>query len=259
MTTAFVFDIDGTLADTPSAIAALIGDVVRGLGADPSHADVLATVGKPLEASLAGLLGTCVHDTVTAEAAARYRRRFTTDVLSRGPELLLPGVTEGLERLRRSAGHPLGIATSKIYASAHALLDATGILNRFDTVVCHNMVERGKPHPDMALRALADLRAQASRSWYVGDTVTDMTMARAAGLRTVAVSYGVDTAEALKAAGADHVVADFPSVIDVLLRGTPLTARVTTPATAGASTHATTRVTTRALTGTSPEPTGALS
>ncbi|MGW6010269.1 HAD family hydrolase [Streptomyces sp. NPDC055210] len=250
MTTAFVFDIDGTLADTPSAIAELIGDVVRGLGADPSHADVLATVGKPLEASLAGLLGTCVHDTVTAEAAARYRRRFTTDVLSRGPELLLPGVAEGLDRLR-SARIPLGIATSKIYASAHALLDATGILNRFDTVICHNMVERGKPHPDMALRALADLRAQASRSWYVGDTVTDMAMARAADLRTVAVSYGVDTAEALQAAGADHVVADFPSVIDVLLHGTPLTARVTTPAT--------TRVATRALTGTSPEPTGALS
>ncbi len=250
MTSAFVFDIDGTLADTPSAIAKLIGDVVRGLGADPSHADVLATVGKPLEASLAGLLGTCVHDTVTAEAAARYRRRFTTDVLSRGPELLLPGVTEGLDRLR-SAGRPLGIATSKIYASAHALLDATGILNRFDTVICHNMVERGKPHPDMALRALADLRAQASLSWYVGDTVTDMTMARAAALRTVAVSYGVDTAEALAAAGADHVVADFPSVIDVLLRGTPLTARVTP--------RAATRVTTRTLTGTSPEPTGALS
>ncbi|MGC5568080.1 HAD family hydrolase [Streptomyces sp. FR-108] len=246
MTSAFVFDIDGTLADTPSAIAGLIGDVVRDLGADPSHADILATVGKPLEASLARLLGTCVHDTVTAEAAARYRRRFTTDVLSRGPELLLPGVAEGLDRLR-SAGHPLGIATSKIYASAHALLDATGILNRFDTVVCHNMVERGKPHPDMALRALADLGATASRSWYVGDTVTDLTMARAAALRTVAVSYGVDTAEALRAAGADHVVADFPSVTDVLLRGTPLTARVTHRATA------------RALTGTSPEPTGALS
>ncbi|MFE7074233.1 HAD family hydrolase [Streptomyces sp. NPDC057620] len=250
MSTAFVFDIDGTLADTPSAIAELIGDVVRGLGADPSHADVLATVGKPLEASLAGLLGTCVHDTVTAEAAARYRRRFTTDVLSRGPALLLPGVTEGLDRLR-SARRPLGIATSKIYASAHALLDATGILNRFDTVICHNMVERGKPHPDMALRALADLGAQAARSWYVGDTVTDMRMARAAELRTVAVSYGVDTAEALRAAGADHVVADFPAVIDILLHGTPLAARVTP--------RATTRVTPRALTGTSPEPTGALS
>ncbi|WP_328498072.1 HAD family hydrolase [Streptomyces sp. NBC_00414] len=250
MTSAFVFDIDGTLADTPNAIAELIGSVVRDLGARPGHAEVLATVGKPLEASLAGLLGTCVHDTVTAEAAARYRRRFTTDVLSRGPALLLPGVTEGLDRLR-SAGRPLGIATSKIYASAHALLDATGILNRFDTVVCHNMVERGKPHPDMALRALADLGAQASRSWYVGDTVTDMAMARAAGLRTVAVSYGVDSAEALAAAGAGHVVADFPAVIDILLHGAPRTTRV--------NTRVTPRITTRALTGTSPEPTGALS
>ncbi|MFD7683594.1 HAD family hydrolase [Streptomyces sp. NPDC060187] len=237
MTSATVFDIDGTLANTPSAIAELIGDVVRGLGASPSRAQVLATVGKPLEASLAGLLGVSVDDGATAEAAARYRGHFATDVLSQGPALLLPGVPEGLDRLR-SAGHLLGIATSKISSSAIALLEATGIIDRFDTVVCHDMVERGKPHPDMALRALADLGATAPRSWYVGDTVTDMTMARAAALRTVGVSYGVDSAAALTAAGADHVVADFPAVIRVLLHGT-----------AG---------TPHDLPGTRPEPTGAL-
>lgn len=237
MTSAVVFDIDGTLADTPSAIAELIGDVVRGLGASPSRAQVLATVGKPLEASLAGLLGVSVEDGVTAEAAARYRSRFGTDVLSQGPALLLPGVPEGLDRLR-AAGHPLGVATSKISSSALALLEATGIRDRFDTVVCHDMVERGKPHPDMALRALAGLGAPAAGSWYVGDTVTDMTMARAAALRTVGVTYGVDSAEALAAAGADHVVPDFPSVIRALLHESAGTARD--------------------LAGPRPEPTGAL-
>ncbi|MCG7205613.1 HAD family hydrolase [Streptomyces arenae] len=219
MTSVFVFDIDGTLADTPAAIAGLIGDVVRDFGARPSRQDVLATVGKPLEASLAGLLGTGVHDAVTAEAAARYRRRFTDDLLSRGPRLLMPGVAEGLDRMR-AAGHPLAVATSKIQASAYALLEATGILDKFDTVVCHDMVEHGKPHPDMALRVLSELGAHPSQSWYVGDTVTDMAMAHAAGLRTVAVSYGVDTAQALTAAGADHVAADFPTVTDLLLQPT---------------------------------------
>ncbi|MEU2421125.1 HAD family hydrolase [Streptomyces sp. NPDC007851] len=219
MTSVFIFDIDGTLADTPTAIAELIGDVVRGFGARPRHQDVLATVGKPLEASLAGLLGAGVHDTVTAQAAARYRRRFAEDVLSRGPALLLPGVAEGLDRMR-AAGHQLAVATSKIHASAHALLDATRILDKFDTVVCHDMVEHGKPHPDMALRVLSELGALPSQSWYVGDTVTDMAMARAAGLRSVAVSYGVDSAPALTAAGADHVAADFPTVTDLLLQPT---------------------------------------
>ncbi|MFJ9539262.1 HAD family hydrolase [Streptomyces sp. NPDC101225] len=238
MTSAIVFDIDGTLANTPAAIAELIGDVVRGLGASPGRSQVLATVGKPLEASLAGLLGVAVDDAATAEAAARYRARFATDVLSQGPALLLPGVPEGLDRLR-AAGHLLGIATSKISAGALALLKATGVVDRFDTVVCHDMVERGKPHPDMALRALADLGASPAESWYVGDTVTDMAMARAAALRTVGVSYGVDSAAALTAAGADHVVTDFPSVIRVLLHETT----VTSPDHAGPR----------------PEPTGALS
>ncbi|MEW2164628.1 HAD family hydrolase [Streptomyces sp. NPDC007084] len=237
MTSAIVFDIDGTLANTPAVIAELIADVVHGLGASPSRAQVLATVGKPLEASLARLLGVSVDSAATAEAAARYRARFATDVLSQGPALLLPGVPEGLDDLR-AAGHLLGIATSKISSSALALLEATGILGRFDTVVCHDMVERGKPHPDMALRALADLGAPAAASWYVGDTVTDMAMARGAALRTVGVSYGVDSAEDLVAAGADHVVADFPSVIRALLHGTADTVRD--------------------LAGTRPEPTGAL-
>ncbi|CAL9380624.1 MULTISPECIES: HAD family hydrolase [unclassified Streptomyces] len=220
MTSAFVFDIDGTLADTPGAIAVLIGDVVTGLGAAPTHEEVLATVGKPLEASLARLLGVDPGDPATAEAAARYRQRFAGEVLSRGPGLLLPGVVEGLDRMR-AAGHPLGVATSKISSSAHALLRATGILDRFATVVCHDMVERGKPHPDMALRALAELGAEAAGSWYVGDTATDMTTAGAAGLRALGVTCGVDRAETLAAAGADVVVADFAGVTEVLLGGAP--------------------------------------
>ncbi|MDQ1033728.1 phosphoglycolate phosphatase [Streptomyces sp. V3I8] len=227
MTSVFVFGIDGTLTDTPAATVELIGAVARDLGARPTRTEVSAVLGKPPQALFARLLGTCVHDTVTAEAVARYRRRFVTDVLGRGPALLLPGVAEGLDRLR-AAGHPLGVATSKVYADAHALLDATGILNRFDTVVGHNMVGRGKPHPDLVVRVLADLGARASRSWYVGGTATDMTTARAAGLRAVGVSYGAygaDPVEALRAAGADHVVADFTSVTEVLLRGAASTAR----------------------------------
>ncbi|WP_413760633.1 HAD family hydrolase [Streptomyces sp. MMBL 11-3] len=219
-----VFAVDGVLLDTPAAMAGLVDDIVWDLGASPTHAEVSAVLGKPLQVLFARLLGTCVHDTVTAEAVARYRRRFVTDVLGRGPALLLPGVAEGLDRLR-AAGHPLGVATSKVYADAHALLDATGILNRFDTVVARNMVGRGKPHPDAVVRVLADLGARAPRSWYVGGTATDMRTARGAGVRAVGVRRSVGSAEALTAAGADHVVADFASATALLLHGAPPTDR----------------------------------
>jgi phosphoglycolate phosphatase-like HAD superfamily hydrolase len=107
---------------------------------------------------------------------------------------------EGLDRLR-AAGHRLGVATPKVSRSAHALLAATGILDRFDTVVCHDMVARGKPHPEMGLRALAGPDAGPAASWYLGDTATDMRMARAAGMRALGVSYGVDGGDVLTAAG----------------------------------------------------------
>lgn len=220
MSRAVVFDLDGTLADTPAAIADLITSVLTDLGRPPSPDSVLATVGKPLEASLAALLGTTADDPLTATAAKRYRARFGDAVLSRGPALLFPGVADGLDRLREG-GWRLAVATSKISRSAHDLLAATGIADRFEVVVGHDMVSRGKPDPEMGLRALAALDAEPARSWYVGDTVTDVRMALAAGMRALAVTYGVDGAQALAAAGAGPVAESFGAVVSALLPSDP--------------------------------------
>jgi phosphoglycolate phosphatase len=212
---AVVFDLDGTLADTPSAIAGLIAAVLTESGVMPDPAAVLATVGRPLEVSFAELLGSAVDAPPTLAAAASYRARFADVVLTRGPELLFPGVVAGLERLR-DAGVPLGVATSKISASAQALLTATGIRPFFDVVIGHDQVARGKPHPDMGLAALAALGAGAG-SWYVGDTGTDMRMAVAAGMLGLGVSYGVDSGEALLRAGAHRVAGSVTELVGVLV------------------------------------------
>ena len=67
-------------------------------------------------------------------------------------------------------------------------------------------VEHGKPHPEALLRALDELGLAAADTVYVGDTVVDLEMARAAGSTFVAV--GSTTTEAsFRAAGVDPGVA----------------------------------------------------
>ena len=213
---AFVFDLDGTLADTPALITELIVGVMEQFDCRPTPEAVHATVGRPLEASLASLLGTTLEDPRTAAAVACYREQYRKQVLTWGPRLLFPGVAPGLARLR-AAGYPLGIATSKILDSARALLEVTGILDCFDVLACHDLVARGKPDPEMGLLALDRLGAAAAGSWYVGDTATDMPMARAAGMHALGVSYGVDDAPRLIEGGAERVVSGFAEVVGVLL------------------------------------------
>ncbi|MFE6775088.1 HAD family hydrolase [Streptomyces sp. NPDC057702] len=198
MTRAVVFDVDGTLADTPGAITALLVRVVAEHGVTADTDTVAATIGKPLEPSVAALLGRDVADPVTVRAVARYRELFDTDVLTRGAALLYPGVTEGLGQLVEQ-GFGLAVATSKISASAEKLLAATGIRGFFGPVIGNDMVERGKPDPQMGLLAARELGLAAEDCAYVGDTVTDMLMAAAAGMRPVAVTYGVGRAEDLAA------------------------------------------------------------
>ncbi|MER5443543.1 HAD family hydrolase [Streptomyces sp. NPDC002790] len=198
MTRAVIFDLDGTLADTPTAIAGLLTRVVGEQGVAVTPEQVAPTIGKPLGPSIASLIGCLVEDRATADAVARYRDLFDTEVLSRGSELLYPGVAEGLQSLQEQ-GFGLAVATSKISASAEKLFAATGIRSFFGPVIGNDMVEQGKPAPDMGLLAARELGMLPERCTYVGDTVTDMQMAAAAGMTPLAVTYGVGSRHELLA------------------------------------------------------------
>jgi phosphoglycolate phosphatase-like HAD superfamily hydrolase len=96
-----------------------------------------------------------------------------------------------------------------------ARLNLTGV---FETMWCADDVERGKPHPEALLRALEVLGVPASRSVYVGDTPTDLEMARAAGADFAAVG-ATTTAEAFRVAGADRMWPGVGAWVEDVLAG----------------------------------------
>ncbi|KUN82830.1 HAD family hydrolase [Streptomyces griseoruber] len=213
-----VFDLDGTLADTPGAIVSLTLKVLADLGRAPDEAAVRATVGKPLDRNFSQLLGLPVDHPEVEGAMAAYRRGFAEHLAEQRERMLYAGVADGLTRLRAS-GHLLAIATSKTHAAALNVLRTTGILDRFTCVAGHDSVTRGKPAPDMALHVAGELGLPAADCVVIGDATGDIEMASAAGMASIGVSYGVATTAELLTSGAALVAESFGDVVTAVSRG----------------------------------------
>ncbi|MEV8603901.1 HAD-IA family hydrolase [Streptomyces griseoviridis] len=212
-----MFDLDGTLVDSPRAIVEAFTAAFEAMGRAPRDpAAVRATIGLPLERAFADLLEVERDDPSVAEGVARYQEAFRTVVLPRARSLVFPGVAEGLARLR-GQGIVVTVATSKFHASADALLSAAGLREHITTLVGADDVSRPKPHPESGQLILGRLDARPEHAVMVGDTTHDLKMATAAGLASVAVTYGVHGRAELKSAAPTHVADTFPQAVEQIL------------------------------------------
>jgi pyrophosphatase PpaX len=128
-----------------------------------------------------------------------------------------PGVEESLDRLG-SAGIKVAVVTSKRRVSVEMALEIfPGLRNVVDRFVTLEDTAHHKPHPEPLLRALKLLGSiPKERAAYVGDSPFDVEAAKAAGLTSVAVSWGAFSEDALRAAEPDHLVSDIRSAVDVI-------------------------------------------
>lgn len=186
-----IFDLDGTLIDTPLAIVRAITASITAVGLEPPQDSAIrATIGLPLEHAFGQLLGTVPDDPQVAERVAYYQHFFRETVLPGARALVFPGVAEGLASLSRW-GFSLAVATSKHYRSADALLVAASLRDHFTMLVGADQVVRPKPDPETAETILRHLATSPEDAVMVGDTTHDLSMANAADMRSVAVTYGV--------------------------------------------------------------------
>jgi pseudouridine-5'-phosphate glycosidase len=214
-----IFDLDGTLVDTPRAIVETFAAVFAAMAIPPRDpAAIRATIGLPLEKAFGQLLGVAMDDAIVAQAVAHYQTLFKELVLPRASSLIFPGVAEGLAALR-DRGVLLAVATSKFYASADALLKAAGLRDHFEIVVGADQVAAPKPSPEIGLLIMTELGVSAERAVMVGDTTHDLLMAKAAGMRSIAVTYGVHSAQELASTDPTWIVDTFGDVLSCLTQG----------------------------------------
>jgi phosphoglycolate phosphatase len=210
MPSAVLFDLDGTLVDSPGAIVNTFVAAFTELGTPvPAAAAIRATIGMPLERAFASLTG--LPGDLGAYVRA-YQRLFRDIVLPTAAGLVFPGVVAGLAELR-AHGFALAVATSKTHANADALLTAAGIRDEFEVLVGIDQVTRPKPDPETGRLVLDLLGIPPERAVMVGDTTHDVLMANAAGLRSVAVSYGVHSEAELRSANPTYLADSFGAAV----------------------------------------------
>jgi len=204
-----IFDMDGTLMDSQDFIHVAMRYAFEKAGHPAPHkADVLATVGLSLDAAVNVLL----PDLDAAEnkrTVDLYRHSFIELREKMGAEAkapLYPGALAALERLHAVDEILLGVATGKARKGLDHAYNSHDIGHFFETSQTAD-THPSKPHPAMLHQTLRDTGVEATRAVMVGDTEYDMEMGRAAGFKTIGVSWGYHPVSRLGAA--DVIIDDF--------------------------------------------------
>lgn len=210
---AVIFDLDGTLADTIDIIQQHMVEAIgqHGYVVDP-HA-VRSLIGRPLDVSITMLTGV-TDETELADIANTYYPRYTEATERKGDTLLFPEAV-GLLRRLKDDGYAIGVVTAKITSEAEHLLRHVDIEKFVDVLVATDRVTHGKPAPDAALLALKELGADAAATWYVGDAISDVAMAHAAGMPALGITTGVASRPELEEV-AEVVVDDLAEVYPIV-------------------------------------------
>ncbi len=209
-----VFDWDGTLMDSQARIVACLQAAFADAGLKPpSQESASDVIGLGLDEALARLCPGC--DASGRDAlVALYRRHFL--VTDRTPSALFPGARAMLERLA-AKGYRLAVATGKSRAGLAKEMEITGLGGLFDATRCADETF-SKPHPQMLLELMDQLGVRSARTLMVGDTEYDLQMAANAGAWSLAVCYGVHSAERLLACGPLGCLRSLVEIPDWLVR-----------------------------------------
>jgi pyrophosphatase PpaX len=205
-----LFDLDGTLVDSGAIILASFKHAAKTvLARDVEDEQIAALVGgSNLYDQMA------VLDPSRVEELVRVYREHNRPLHD---ELQAFDGVEELVGMLSAEGRKLGIVTAKGRATVDLAFAVIDLEPYFDAVVTADVTERHKPDPQPVLKALELLGSDPFEAAFVGDSPFDVGAGKAAGVFTVAVSWGnIHPPESLLAEGADVLVHSPQELLDVL-------------------------------------------
>ena len=181
---AVIFDLDGVLADSEpwwnqidARLLSEYGVSYRG----EYHREVLGVSYRLAVEFYKKAFGL----SASIEELMRRRGEIATEFFANRVGLF-PSTKRTLERLRDMKVR-LAIATSSVSASARPFLDRHGLTPFFDGIVTGDEIERGKPDPDIYLRAAKKLGIGADACLVIEDALSGIAAGKAAGMRVAAI------------------------------------------------------------------------
>lgn len=217
---AVLFDLDGTLLETIGDIALALNRTLGTIGLAPlREAVVRDMVGRGSAMLLARALEAAGY-VMDAAGQGELLERFFAEyerLQDEGTSVArpYPGAAEAVATLARR-GVPLAVVTNKQQAIAVRTLAGVGLLEPFGCVVGGDTCARRKPHPEPLLHACGLLGVAPGETLMVGDSLNDVSAARAAGMRVLCVPYGYNEGQdprELPCDGFLETLAGLPAII----------------------------------------------
>lgn len=207
-----ILDFDGTIGDTRQVIVSTLHATLQAEGLpDATDEACAATIGIPLFDAFMTLNAISREQ---AEACVDTYRRLFFKNHRPGVVPLFPNVKETIRQMH-CAGVTITIASSRSHQSLQMYADAMELTPYLSLILGADDVSHAKPHPEPVLITMRRFGVSPSHTLVVGDTKYDILMGCSADARTCGVTYGNGTADELRDAGADAIVADFADVMKV--------------------------------------------
>ncbi len=213
-----LIDVDGTLVDSVPDLAWCVDEMMRHLDM-PFRGEVRVRewVGNGVERlvrrALIDKLEGEPDEALFQQAYPVFLDLYADNTCKRSH--LYAGVKEGLEWLK-STGVSLGCVTNKAAQFTEPLLKALGIYDDFGIVISGDTLARKKPDPLPLLHAAEHFGVSPETSLMLGDSVSDVKAARAAGFQIVCMTYGYNHGVDIREARPDAVIDSMAELSEVL-------------------------------------------
>ena len=207
-----LFDLDGTLVDSAPDLAGAINELraARDLAPLP-YATLRPMVGTGARGMIGVAFARQPGDTGYEDLREEFLQRYGERLLQLTTVFdTMGGVLQALD----DRGMPWGIVTNKATRYARALTLGLGLHSRAAVLIAGDTTAHAKPHPAPLLAAAEHMGLPPERCVYVGDDERDVQAGRAAGMRTLAASWGyLGQGAGIHHWGADAVIDSPPALL----------------------------------------------
>ena len=204
-----LFDLDGTLVNSSVDITNALNYAIAPSGLEKVTVEkTIGMVGEGLTKLIEKVVGE-EKRAMVPEVVDRFLSFYSEHLA----DFTLPytGVKATLARL---AGYRKAVISNKRELLSERLLDKLGLAVYFDAVLGSDSVDERKPSPKPIFFLIDKFSVRPEETIIVGDSAFDIEAGRAAGIRTVAVTYGFGEKELI--AGADFVIDKMEELAGVL-------------------------------------------
>lgn len=218
-----LIDLDGTLVDSVPDLAYCVDEMMNQLSLPRrGEARVRQWVGNGVERLVRRAL---INNLDGEPEPALFNRAYPIflelySIHTSERSRLFPGAREGLAFLKR-VGARLGCVTNKAARFTEPLLRDLGVADEFELVISGDSLPKKKPDPLPLLHAAAHFGVKPQEALLVGDSISDVKAARAAGFAVICVSYGYNHGLDIRTANPDAVVDSIAELADLMAPSSP--------------------------------------